>query len=55
MAEEEEVYIPSVIELLKNIFLFVPLRLRNFVAYHLVGTGMDTFIGRRGQTSITGK
>ena len=33
MAEEKEVYIPSVIELLKNVFIMVPLRLRNFLSH----------------------
>ena len=46
MAEEKEVYIPSIIELLKNIFVCIPLSLRNRVAHLLVGTGMDSFTGR---------
>lgn len=48
LAEEQEVYIPSVIELLKNVFISVlPLKARNFIAHYLVGKGMDHFTGRR--------
>ena len=33
MAEEEEVYIPSIIELMKNIFIMIPLKLRDFISH----------------------
>ena len=46
MAEEREVYIPSVIELLKNVFIMIPLSLRTWAAHLLVGRGMETFTGR---------
>ena len=46
LAEEQEVYIPSIIELLKNVFIMVPLTLRNFISHHLVGKGMDHYTGR---------
>lgn len=47
LAEEKEVYIPSIIELMKDIFLtLLPRSLANMIAHELVGRGMDSFTGR---------
>ena len=49
IAEEKEVYIPSIIELLKNVFVCIPLGLRNLISQVFVGKGMEQFKGRAKQ------
>jgi hypothetical protein len=40
---------------MKYIVDMLPLRLRNFIIYHIMAKGMTTFVGRNGETDETKK
>lgn len=49
MAEEKEVFIPSLVWHLRNIMNCLPLAFKHYLANILVGEGMEYFVGRRHQ------
>lgn len=46
MAEEKEVYIKPIIYWLKVLSMFMPLKMKNWIAQVFVGAGMEFFVGR---------